>query len=148
MLMTARQVALLAKDNLFDRLHDLLSTAGWQALRAAEYESTQPLNEHAPVHAGMIQFIDGKKSELSKVESLTAGKNGMAWIALLPPELLLNQSVCRLIKTRFYDFHTLPVDPSRLLSSLGSVAKAAPAKKWWRAQFISLLRAGGRPSWQ
>ncbi|MGA9165526.1 MAG: sigma 54-interacting transcriptional regulator [Thiobacillus sp.] len=117
--MTARQVALLAKDNLFDRLHDLLSTAGWHALRTAEYEATQPLNEHAPVHAGMIQFVDGKKSELSKVESLTAGKNGMAWIALMPPELLLNQSVCRLIKTRFYDFHTLPVDPSRLLSSLG-----------------------------
>jgi len=119
MLMTARQVALLAKDNLFDRLHDLLGTAGWQALRTAEYETTQSLNERAPIHAGMIQFIDGKKSELSKVEALTANKNGMAWIALMPPELLSNQSVCRLIKTRFYDFHTLPVDPTRLLSSLG-----------------------------
>lgn len=119
MLMTARQVALLAKDNLFDRLNGLLSTAGWQALRTSEFESTQPLHERPPVHAGLIQFIDGKKSELSKVEALTAGKDGMAWIALIPPELLSNQSVCRLVKTRFYDYHTLPVDPNRLLSTLG-----------------------------
>lgn len=115
----ARPVALVAKDPLFDALHKLLSTAGWQAFGARDYDVVRSQKAGYALHAGMVQLLGGEKSEIVRMEQLTANKDEIEWIALVPPELLSSTAVCKLLKTRFYDFHTLPVDPSRLLLTLG-----------------------------
>lgn len=114
----ARQVALVAREPLFNRLHHLLNTAGWQPISPHDYENI-PKKAGYALHAGMVQLLGGEKSEISRMEQITADRDEMEWIALVAPEHLSNPSVCKLLKTRFYDFHTLPIDPDRLLSSLG-----------------------------
>ncbi len=51
------------------------------------------------------------------------------WIAVLPPQLLKLSSICALIRSHFYDYHTLPTDFTRLNASLGhayGMAKLIP----------------------
>lgn len=77
------------------------------------------MNKDGDIHVGMIQFTAGGEAEADRVEALIAGSNGVEWIALVPPALLADKAICRLLKARFFDYHTLPVDAPRLLLSLG-----------------------------
>ena len=55
-----------------------------------------------------------------ELESLLArtGSN-MEWIGLVPPEMMEQPAVCDILAKYLYDYHTLPVDDSRLITSLG-----------------------------
>jgi DNA-binding NtrC family response regulator len=114
-----RQVVLLAKDGLFAQMRELLSASDWQALQTVEYEIAKSLGIDREIHVGLIDLSEGSPIEIDRIETLTAHNHGMEWIALVTPVMLSNPSLCRLLKLRFHDFHTLPVDPSRLLTSLG-----------------------------
>ena len=117
--MTMRQVVLLAKDGLFAQMRELLSASDWQPLQTGEYEIAKSLGIDREIHVGLIDLSEGSLIEIDRIETLTAHSHGMEWIALVTPVMLSNPSLCRLLKLRFHDFHTLPVDPSRLLTSLG-----------------------------
>lgn len=117
--MTMRQVVLLAKDGLFAQMRELLSASDWQPLQTVEYEIAKSLGIDREIHVGLIDLSEGGPIEIDKIETLTSHNRGMEWIALVTPVMLSNPSLCRLLKLRFHDFHTLPVDPSRLLTSLG-----------------------------
>lgn len=117
--MTMRQVVLLAKNEMFSQMRELLSTSGWQPLQTVEYEIAKSLGIDREIHVGLIDLSGGSVVEIERIEALTASSHGMEWIALVTPVMLSNPFLCRLLKLRFHDFHTLPVDASRLLSSLG-----------------------------
>jgi DNA-binding NtrC family response regulator len=114
-----RQIVLLAKNALFAQMQTLLSESGWQPLQAQEYEIAKSLSIDREIHTGLVELSEGSEAEIDRIETLTAGGRDVEWIALVTPAMLSSQSICRLLKTKFYDFHTLPVDPSRLLSSIG-----------------------------
>jgi DNA-binding NtrC family response regulator len=117
--MTMRQVVLLAKGAMFARVQALLSESGWQPLHAVEYEMAKSLSIGQNVHVGLVALSDGSSTEIDQIEALTAGSRGMEWIALVSHAMLSNPAICSLLRLRFHDFHTLPLDPSRLLLSLG-----------------------------
>lgn len=117
--MTMRQVVLLAKDGLFAQMRELLSASDWQPLQAVEYEIAKSLGIDREIHVGLIDLSGGSPAEIDRIETITANCHGMEWIALVTPVMLSNPSLCGLLKLRFHDFHTLPVDPARLLASLG-----------------------------
>ncbi len=50
---------------------------------------------------------------------LAQTSSDMAWIGLVPPEMMTQAGVCELLAKYHYDYHTLPVDDARLLASLG-----------------------------
>jgi DNA-binding NtrC family response regulator len=114
-----RQVVLLAKNGLFARIRELLSESDWQPLQTVEFEIAKSLGIDRSIHVGLIDLTGGSAIETDGIEKLTNSNNGMEWIALVTPAMLSNPSLCRLLKLRFHDFHTLPVDPDRLLTSLG-----------------------------
>jgi len=116
---TMRQVVLHAKDGVFSQMRELLSASGWQPLQSAEYEIAKSLGIDHDIHVGLIDLSGISPVDIDDIEMLTANSRGMEWIALVTPLMLSNPSLCRLLKLRFHDFHTLPVDSSRLLSSLG-----------------------------
>lgn len=115
----ARQVAVIAKNLLFNRLNVVLSNAGWQACRASEYMPIPSHNDGQLIHAGLIQFSAADRTEIGRFRQLTCSHDQIEWIALVPEALLSDKSVCKLIKTHFQDFHTLPLDVPRLLCTLG-----------------------------
>ncbi len=117
--MMHRRVVLLALGRLLAQVQELLISEGWQPIGAVEYQIATALSTDLDIHTGIIQLINGSELEIDRIEARTVGKSYLEWIALVPPELLSNKSICRLIKNRFYDYHTLPIDPARLLLSLG-----------------------------
>jgi DNA-binding NtrC family response regulator len=119
LIVTTRQVVLLAKDRVFAQMQELLNASDWQPLQTVEYEIAKSLGTDRGIHVGLIDLSEGNASGFDKVEALTANRHGMEWIALVTPAMLSNPSLCRLLKLGFHDFHTLPVDASRLLASLG-----------------------------
>ena len=114
-----RQVIIVAKGSLFDRLQGALKYAGWQVYRASEYAPVPLGNGMNAIYAGLIQFTVGDKAEISRLKQITASYDEVEWIALVPRDLLSDKAVCKLIKTHFHDFHTLPLDVPRLLLTLG-----------------------------
>jgi DNA-binding NtrC family response regulator len=56
---------------------------------------------------------------MGQVRDLITSSPQMEWIALVPKELLLVRDVAEVICTGFYDYHTLPADPERLMTVLG-----------------------------
>ncbi|HQT31091.1 MAG TPA: sigma-54 dependent transcriptional regulator [Thiobacillus sp.] len=133
--MTKRQVVLLAKNDLYSQMQGLLSASGWQPLQTVEFEIAKSLGADHNIHVGLMDLSDASPAGIDHIEALTASNHGMEWIALVTPVMLSNPALCRLLKLRFHDFHTLPVDASRLLASLGhahgkarlTVADALPA---------------------
>jgi DNA-binding NtrC family response regulator len=114
-----RQVAIVAKGSLFDRLHIALNSAGWLAYRASEYEPVLFKNSGQTIHAGLVELSGVDKAEISRYRQLTSSNDEIEWIALVLPDILSDKAVCKLIKTHFHDFHTLPIDVPRLLLTLG-----------------------------
>jgi DNA-binding NtrC family response regulator len=51
------------------------------------------------------------------------------WIALVPDHVGLDDGLGRLIGQRFFDFHTLPVNPNRLVLTLGHAYGMAPLRQ-------------------
>jgi DNA-binding NtrC family response regulator len=60
------------------------------------------------------------------------------WIALVPDRSALDDNLSRLIGRRFFDFHTLPVNPDRLVLTLGHAYGMAPLRR--------ARRRAGRPA--
>lgn len=112
-----RQVAIIVKSTIFDQLQTAFQNSDWQAVRVSEYDP-MPQSACKP-YAGLIQFTGIEKAELYRLQQLTACMDGTEWIALVPRYLLTDSRMCKLVKTHFYDFHTLPLDLPRLFVSLG-----------------------------
>lgn len=58
-----------------------------------------------------------------ELESLLARtSSNMEWIGLVPPEMMAQPAVCDILAKYLYDYHTLPVDDSRLITSAHGMA--------------------------
>ena len=147
--MTMRQVVLLAKGALLTQLRELLGAAGWQTLQAHEYEIATSLGIDRDIHVGLVELSEGSQAEIERIETLSASNHNVEWIALITPAMLTNLSLRKLLKLRFHDFHTLPVDASRLLQSLGhahgkgklAVGSALPAEQQGKYGMIGMSKA-------
>lgn len=118
--MLNRRVVVLANTQLFKELNTILSAAGWQMLKLDAPGVAQRLSTEHLSHAGLVELTRGDSQEIEQLEALTSRNlPWMEWIILSPPELLDQPAVCRLMKDRFYDYHTLPINAERLLCSLG-----------------------------
>jgi DNA-binding NtrC family response regulator len=100
------------------QINGLLAESGWRPLGVGAFEAL-PSAERQSVHAGVFRLDSGEPSELNRLEELMAGRPEIEWIALVPAERLANARVCRFLRNRCFDFHTLPIDRMRFLTSLG-----------------------------
>ncbi len=114
-----RQVAIVAKGSFFDRLHIALNSVGWHAYRTSEFSSAPIESGGKAIHAGLIELTGVDKAGIDRYKQLTSSNGAIEWIALTPPALLSDKAICKLIKTHFHDYHTLPIDLPRLLLMLG-----------------------------
>src|SRR5690349_16025579 len=70
---------------------------------------------------GMVCIESADQSAITRFRELIASATYMEWIALVPRDPLLVRDLAQFIVAGFHDYHTLPADPARLMSSLGHV---------------------------
>src|SRR5512139_2192854 len=116
--MSERLVIVQATAPWFAEVKDVLAQAGWRALGMPEFEAL-PRVAQQRVHAGVARLNEGNEAELDELDALTAGRTDIEWLALVSADCLSKPGLCRFLRNRFFDFHTLPIDRERLLASLG-----------------------------
>lgn len=73
--------------------------------------------DHFPV--GLLLLSSTKDSNVNAIDVLLETHQSTQWIGVFPPELIKRPAYRTLIVQHLIDFHTLPVDPSRLCHTLG-----------------------------
>jgi len=116
--MSERLVIVRARAQMLKQLKTLLAEAGWRALGVTEFE-TLPQAARQKVHTGIFQFDGGNESELGDLEELMAGRPDIEWLALVPAACFPSTALRNFLRYRCFDFHTLPIDPERLMPCLG-----------------------------
>ena len=116
--MSERLVILQATAPWFIQIEGMLAQAGWRVLGMPEFEAL-PRVAQQQVRAGVARLNEGNEAELDELDALIAGRPDIEWLALVSADCLSNAKLCRFLRNRFFDFHTLPIDRERLLASLG-----------------------------
>ncbi|HYE34970.1 sigma-54 dependent transcriptional regulator [Methylocaldum sp.] len=98
---------------------DALRSLDWTIFSTGDLNEAKNLIDHHRLNVGMVFFGSLRETGLSAINDLFTARRSMEWIALLAPEALNRPDVCELISRRFYDYHTLPLDPERLQLTLG-----------------------------
>jgi DNA-binding NtrC family response regulator len=112
-----RSVLYWTSDHTF-KLAANLEAAGWRvhATTDPQHAATSALENRFRV--GVAAFDPGATS-LSAVQDLVLSTRAMEWIALVPPQSLIENSAKQLIVDTFFDYHTMPPDYARLMLCLG-----------------------------
>lgn len=101
-----------------------IASAGWQMTVASIEEAPRLLGEQKP-YVGLIVFPENGTSDYNSWPHLDwvccfhLAHPKTQWIALLSHQWLAHSNIRDYIFTHFYDYHTLPIDVTRLLSTLG-----------------------------
>lgn len=96
--------------------------AGWQPCPVCTANDAMDLYKRKHPRVGLIlldRFGTDEKSDREIELLLAQTSSDMAWIGLVPPRQMAQPAICDLLAKYLYDYHTLPVDDTRLLASLG-----------------------------
>jgi DNA-binding NtrC family response regulator len=118
--LTMRRVLYFDPVGVEDVICQSLLETGWEISKARTSEQVRNLLYEGGFKVGLI--VLGRESDrvtYQDVEHLMSLGAQPFWIALLAPEDANESRVRRLIATYFFDYHTLPIDPQRLLIALG-----------------------------
>lgn len=96
-----------------------LRSAHWQVSIATDPESAQRALAAKDFRVGLALLSDGIPDQDPATENVLSKAEHVRWVALVPKENLDHPSVREVIGSMFYDYHTMPVDPDRLLLTLG-----------------------------
>ncbi len=116
--MTARTV-LLYLPNAKATTAPNLDLPGWSVhlARGMSEAKHRVESERESVGLALIDSID--PSTLSQIHDVVCLRGQMTWIALVSKDCVVQPEVAQIISQCFYDYHTIPPDPRRLLVALG-----------------------------
>lgn len=98
----------------------LLAAHHWRVSRATHLEQVGALLK-SDCHVGIAVFDDALQccpQDLAELAEVVACSS-IEWIAVLPRDRVRDQLTERTLASSYFDFHTLPVDETRLLYSVG-----------------------------
>lgn len=97
----------------------------WNVRVATHPEAALELLDKEDFLVGLVQWDRMEDDEVfelpgrAELSGLLGAHSHINWVALLPDATPGYRNFSHLISTHFYDFHTLPLDPERLLVTLG-----------------------------
>ncbi|AXK40590.1 sigma-54 dependent transcriptional regulator [Crenobacter cavernae] len=93
---------------------------GWRIITAHNVgEALASIGDLVRPIIGLIHIDVNDIDPLNALENISVAAGVMEWIALVEREHLSAGQVCHFISDHCYDFHTLPLDASRLAITLG-----------------------------
>jgi DNA-binding NtrC family response regulator len=96
-----------------------LDLPGWSVHVARGISEAKERIESGHEWAGLAVFDPVDSSTLTKIHDVVCLRSQMTWIALVSKDLAVRPEVAQIISQWFYDYHTTPLDPPRLLTALG-----------------------------
>ncbi|HKK14088.1 MAG TPA: sigma 54-interacting transcriptional regulator [Gammaproteobacteria bacterium] len=114
-----REVLLLASDEVPGLSVPALRTWGWNVSRAVDAATADRLIQARSYHTGLVLVEGTAPEDLLRLEELLTADAHMEWVALVRPQQLESEPVCRLLSELTFDYLTLPVDEERLLFTVG-----------------------------
>ena len=121
-----RSILYCGPDQVIDTAESHLSQRGWIVHGVQRLDDiADELRKTRPV-VGILVFdgLDLPRQQ-GRVLQAIAQSEGVRWLALVDKDSLANSTVRQLIGSAFYDYHTIPIDPERLLVMLGHAAGMA-----------------------
>jgi len=117
-----RNVVCLTSSGAADFLKDRIQATGWRIEFAHTIETAQVLIGRLQPSLGLVEFSrDHVNGRAGRVAQLLRSTPGTGWIGLADGELVPALLQLKFIPGFLYDYHTLPLDPVRLLHSMGHV---------------------------
>lgn len=115
--MQARKVASVFAAREDAAISRLLLDAGWQCeLCASAFDEC---------HVGLVYLASIDPSALARMRHLVTLHRRIAWIAIVESGLIESDAIREFIIVHCIDYQTLPLDPQRLLITLGHAAGMA-----------------------
>ncbi len=114
----SRSVVVLQAADSPARLGALLASPQWQLRRATHPDELASPLLTSGCHVGIAVFDETLRCSPGEFAGI-AEESGMEWIAVLPRERPRDRDTERALAASFFDFHTLPLDDTRLLYAVG-----------------------------
>lgn len=105
-----------------------INAAGWEVKLAEDVADARGIIEDYSPKVAIAQF-DGLRNTLEPpAQTLFSTTGQLEWVALMPKSCMESGNVKQVISDAFYDFHTLPAMPEKLLVTLGHAYGMAEIK--------------------
>ena len=118
----SRSLLYLKPPSADDLVSPFVGRGHWDVSIATHSNAALELMDEKEFHVGLVQWEcpePDTQTVSTKIQGLLGANSHVNWIALLACETYSLRNVSRLIANYFYDYHTLPLDPERLLVTLG-----------------------------
>jgi DNA-binding NtrC family response regulator len=133
----AREVLIVQAAESAVDLTSMLADQHWHPQRATHPDQIPSRLRARHCHVGIVVFDDALCC--SPVEFTNAFADApMEWIAIIPPGCVRDPGIARALYASYFDYHTLPIDRSRLLYCIGHA--------YGRALLQQSMRASIEPS--
>lgn len=106
-----------------------INEAGWDVKLAKDINSARHAVETYSPKVAIAHFDSLKDSFEPAIQQLFCSSSPMEWVAFVPKSYLESNWLKQVICDVFYDFHTLPVLPDKLLATLGHAYGMAVIKR-------------------
>tara|TARA_R110002050_G_scaffold9504_3_gene33482 strand:+ start:35 stop:1372 length:1338 start_codon:yes stop_codon:yes gene_type:complete len=105
---------------LSETMLNYIRDSGWAVSLAYEVDDACRLIQDKNIYVGLAE-LDGSFSGngIQPIEELVVRANHVQWLGAISRENVGSTRIKQVISSSFYDYHTLPYEPQRLVSSLG-----------------------------
>jgi DNA-binding NtrC family response regulator len=115
-----RKLLYLQPQSSFPLHQEIFKSAGWECYVATEIAHAQQLHKAHKFRVGLIDLVSIVEQNLPQsLDRLLCPRNHTEWVALLSSQHMRDKTLRQLITAYFYDYHTLPIDYPRLLTTMG-----------------------------
>ncbi|NJD05641.1 MAG: sigma-54-dependent Fis family transcriptional regulator [Methylococcaceae bacterium] len=137
--MLKRNIFALTRRDAESLLPEEARLQGWKLTEAADIGAARRLAAKNSFFVGIADFSSFQPEAVFPwQDELSSIHPRMLWLALVPPELLDDLQFRKDLAGRFFDYHTVPHDPQRLLIILGhayGMAMLNPGKAEEQSKF-------------
>jgi DNA-binding NtrC family response regulator len=140
--LVARKVVVYQRDTAFPA--QILLDAGWAVLIASDAQSVKRLIEEHAVSIGIACLGNASNVNFSDLEELATADTPIEWVTVVSRASLRCRECLQFISNVCHDYHTLPIDPERLLATLGhaygkAIMKVRLEKSSSSSGFLNML---------
>jgi len=116
-----RNVLCLSLDSASSQVEGCLQSAGWTVCKVANVSELHNVLSEKTVYVGLVEFNQRPDEKyLSQLDKVIRSSADVQWVGLSFQIYLDSGGLQKMISSLFYDFHTFPLAPKKLLMALGT----------------------------
>ncbi|MGH8502502.1 MAG: sigma 54-interacting transcriptional regulator [Gammaproteobacteria bacterium] len=139
-----RKLLYLKPDSILDEIC-WENFGGWDVHHVNSTAPVKSLIDQHEFNVGLVLFNKADIDQEQHLEEFLSLTHPMAKLAIVSPTCLQHAKFRKLLAENFYDYHTLPLDPARLLFTLGHAYEMARMIRALRADEECLALAHDDP---